>query len=85
MVSLIMCKRTEDRAACESHRPQSAGIHRQPSQNIGAMGDRGGSWMTPHGGASLDRISVRLHDSRYHLHLRQRPAYVVDTGQTAMI
>jgi hypothetical protein len=41
MDSLITRKRSENRAACEPHRPQIAGIHREPSQNIRAMGDRG--------------------------------------------
>jgi hypothetical protein len=38
---LITRKRAEDGAACETHRPQGVGIHREPSQNIRAMGDRG--------------------------------------------
>jgi len=41
MDSLITRKRSENRAACEPHRPQIAGIHREPSQHIRAMGDRG--------------------------------------------
>lgn len=41
MDSLITRKRSENRSACEPHRPQIAGIHRDPSQNIRAMGDRG--------------------------------------------
>jgi hypothetical protein len=38
---LITRKRAEDGAACETNRPQGVGIHREPSQNIRAMGDRG--------------------------------------------
>jgi hypothetical protein len=41
MDSLITRKRAEDGAACETHRPQIAGINREPCQNIRAMGDRG--------------------------------------------
>ena len=41
MDRLITRKRAEDRAACESHRPQGAGIGSEPIQNIRAMGDRG--------------------------------------------